>query len=523
MEATDVRDAPVDRVPDAAVAGPQAPWAAPVAATVALASSLVGLTTRPIWTDEAISIAATHQLGPTLRGTGGTMGAYYVLLDGWTAVWGTSAAAIRTPSALLAAAVVLVAGPTIRRSQPRLTALVALGLLAVLPGLARAGQEARSYALAMVLAAAAWGVASRLVTAPADGRTEQNRRAVALAALCTLGVLAHGMFALQVLALAASVAVLPDRRRLLPLVAPAVALSAGTAGGLMAVGAGGVADWIEPLRLDQLAEIGSVLLSPVRAGAVLLALIAVVGGLTVATGHTGPAETSAARWHRLLPLWWGAAPAVALVALSVVRPYFVGRYLLPSLPGLAMLIAAGAVALARAAATRGGDDAARRRITAVAAVALAAVLGAALVTGRAALDDVDVEPWPAVAAAVADRAVEGDAIVFTASSGAIAFSTRTPFDVAWAGLDDPAAGPRPVDDVEPLGDVARLYEERDAAEAERRLADSDRIWVVHKTRRDSGDEPYHEVLARPGIAGRFEVVDQWGFDGPIWVVLLART
>lgn len=58
-----------------------------------------------------------------------------------------------------------------------------------------------------------------------------------------------------------------------------------------------------------------------------------------------------------LPLVWVMVPTVTLIALSVVQPLFIPRYLFEILPGVAVLVGA---TVSRLASARGRDRSGRR-------------------------------------------------------------------------------------------------------------------------------------------------------------------
>ena len=72
---------------------------------LALVSCSWRITRLPLWIDEAFSVGATNQLVSTIRNTGGTMALYYVLLNEWTAVTGSSVLALRALSVVRPAAI----------------------------------------------------------------------------------------------------------------------------------------------------------------------------------------------------------------------------------------------------------------------------------------------------------------------------------------------------------------------------------------------------------------------------------
>ena len=319
-------------------------WTLPaLSGLVAFALALAQIDRRPLWLDESFTLGATNQLVPTIRATGGTMASYYALVTGWTSVAGDAPVALRLPSAVIMALAVALSVRWVRRilRGPAL-ALAALAL-ATSPALTRYAVEARSYALVTLVTVVAWMVVSRAVAEGEAGREDRARPWwLALALLTVLGETAHGLFVLQLAAMAASVAVLPRRRaHARGLVPSGVALMAMVVL-LGAMGAADVTSWIPPPSLAQADEVVHTMLAPGWAALALVVLVA------AGTRHLVRWRTPdpVLRWLRLVPVVWGLVPPVLLVVLSAVRPYLIGRYVIASAPALAILAAVGAASLA---------------------------------------------------------------------------------------------------------------------------------------------------------------------------------
>lgn len=161
-------DAPAPAGPAVAESSPavgpaREPWLRRAGSTAALIAGpfvvtltvmLSGIGERQLWRDEdATWWAASLPLGD-LRKLVETVDVvllpYYVLMHGWMALFGDSAAAMRVPSALfmaVAAALITLIG---RRLFDAPTGLVAGLLLPAVPVISRYGQEARPYAMAML-------------------------------------------------------------------------------------------------------------------------------------------------------------------------------------------------------------------------------------------------------------------------------------------------------------------------------------------------------------------------------------
>ncbi|MFC9324736.1 glycosyltransferase family 39 protein [Kitasatospora sp. NPDC057015] len=120
------------------------------------------LTTPELWRDEVSTwTASTRGLGALLRmleNVDASNGVYYVLMHGWTTVFGDSPVALRLPSVLAMAGAAAFSSLTAQRMFDSRVAGLAAGLLfAVVPSISRYAQEARSYALVTcAVAAATW-------------------------------------------------------------------------------------------------------------------------------------------------------------------------------------------------------------------------------------------------------------------------------------------------------------------------------------------------------------------------------
>ena len=161
-------------------------WLPP--ALLTLAVTLTGLGSAQLWRDElATWSAATRSPGDLARLAGtidAATGPYYLLMHGWTAVFGDSTIALRAPAVLamtVAAGLLAVLGA---RLVDRRTGLFAGLLFAVLPGTSRYGQEARPYALATMLA-----VLATLLLVTALRRPSWARWAGYAAAVAALGLI----------------------------------------------------------------------------------------------------------------------------------------------------------------------------------------------------------------------------------------------------------------------------------------------------------------------------------------------
>jgi mannosyltransferase len=484
-------------------------WALIAALVVFLAMSASRLRTRSLWVDEAITLGAVGDLGRTLRETGGTMGLYYVVVAPVAALthdrgW------LRLPSLIAVAAAVWVTWEVGRRLGGRRVAGLAAGFVALSWFAIRFGTEARGYGLALLLSSLSWlglvgavGARSDLAgpSARADASSEaadgarQERQWWALFAVASvLAPLAHGVSALQLVVQGASLLLLPDRVHWLRRFAPVAAAVGAVMVVLFGLGAGEVADWVPPLNNGHLQNIVRALLGSDGVPQLLVATV-VVAGVVVALVAAVRAH-GRDRWRAAVPVLWALGLPVLLILLSLVRPYGVYRYVLTSLPGIALLVATAI------------DRLPRRWMVAVAAVVVALALWS---ERGAAISSTD-EPWSRLADDMAARMEPGDALVTTTAA-------RPAFDVAWA------EDPRPTDPV-PLhpggriGEVRRFYDEGGHPSPRDALLDggADRVWYVDRghTRRDEVDA----LLTDPEVLERYRVVDRRTFGASLYLVEL---
>ncbi|MEU9705626.1 glycosyltransferase family 39 protein [Streptomyces sp. NPDC047981] len=171
-------------------------WLWPTLVSLVLSLYAIG---RPVlWQDELntwdMVTRSTAQLFDTVQRVDAVLGGYYLLLHGWTAVFGDSATALRLPSALAMAGTAGCTALIGRRLFGARAGLAAGLLFALAPVVTRYAHEARPYAL-VVLAV----TASTLLLLRALDRPESRWRWAAYG-LCVAAVGLLHMVALTVLA-----------------------------------------------------------------------------------------------------------------------------------------------------------------------------------------------------------------------------------------------------------------------------------------------------------------------------------
>ncbi len=347
----------------------------PLAALVLLATVLrfATLGEQSFWYDEAFT--PVHVLHPsltaTLRAVGHTENTpplWYVLIWGWSRMLGTGEVALRSLSALAGVLTVPLAWGIGRELAGRRAAIAMAALVAVNPLLVWYSQEARAYALYVLLAALAILCFLRVLADPAP------RRLAVFAAAAAAALLTHYFAVFLLLPMCAWLLVLGWRRRAGD--TPPATAGAGTpAGGAPASGF--------------LAAVGAVAL----VGLALIPLIHAQGGHgTQWIEHWALASRLEAIPQYYLTSYYGAALghgielAVALPILAGVL-YGLWRVLEPREERAALtmlLLSACGVLIPIALVAFGADYLAPRNLVAatIPVTALIALIAVAARTGR---------------------------------------------------------------------------------------------------------------------------------------------
>lgn len=400
-----------------------------------------------MWRDESVTYQVAHRTSGQLLGLLGQVdavhGLYYLLTHGVFAVWDGGLWALRLPSvAATALAAAGVAALAHRLGAGERAALLAGAAYAVAPPVQMYAQEGRSYAL--VAAAVIW--ATYLLV-----RERWAAYAVVLALGCwlhefaVLVLLAHGFVAWRSRGWRWSVAAVGA------VLAPLVLLSAGQAQQQLGwLGRPKWTDW---------------------------AAYAVIAGAALLLARGIP-DRDRALVRLALPLT--LAPPGVLLAVSLVHPLYVDRYVLYSLAGLALLAGARLAAGGRAA-----------WVVAVALLVPLGIWAGWLRTPESRKDDV-----LAVAAAVRAEARPGDAVLFMPARRRewLLSSPRV-----YGGLRDVALAESPA------GSDTLWGAELPAAELRARLLAAPRVLAVL----DPADEPVdpypREAVKRQALVTDFEL------------------
>jgi len=312
----------------------------------AAALRLSHLGTKSLWLDEGATVALArmnwqHFAWVWWHGEANLQTIYFLLMRAWVH-GGLSEAWLRLPSALFGIASVPLLYMLGRRLLPDGAALAAAALLTFSPTHVYYSHEARSYTLTIFLVL----LSSYFFIRAA----EEGRRAdwVLWVAISIVAFYSHYFAALVLVAQAASL--------LFGKTSPAV-WSRTLLGGLVILAAAlpGVTyvlrashenlyfAWMPaatPKEIWRLAKFFGG--SGVK---IFVALILWVAGL-VAIARSRRAEAEEFR-HGMLIVLWALLPAVVTALVSVIHPIFLPRYVIFSLPAMALLAAAGSTALRR--------------------------------------------------------------------------------------------------------------------------------------------------------------------------------
>lgn len=422
------------------------------------------------WGDEAASVMSAERSLPSLFRVLGNIdavhGGYYLFLHGWIEIFGASELATRLPSALAigfaTAGTVLLARMLVNTR----VAVIAGVVFAVLPRVTYMGAEARSTALATMLAVWTFVLLVHIVRARAGAPLLRLAFWAAYALMVTLSAYMFLYTALLIPAHALTVALLSRRRR-----GALLAWAAAAAAGLLL--ASPVFYWGvgEREQISFLARRPTVSVldaavhqwfgTPALAG-IAWALIAIGAVATFVPRFR--ARGRAPRAELLVVLAWAIVPsAVLLIGTQLITPMYSLRYLSICTPAAALAVAVGIAAL-------------RPRWTQVVAVLLVGALATpGYLAQRTDFAKDGGSDWRQVSDILRTEARPGDAVVFDESTK----PSQRPrlamhlYPAGFVGLDDVTLN-RSYQDVDWLWDTTIPL-----AEATSRLAGTDRVWVLH--------------------------------------------
>jgi mannosyltransferase len=380
-----------------------APWSVFIIAWTEVALSIVlgsiALGRQSFAYDESVTAAISRgglrSIYETSRVAEPNMAGYFALMHFWRAIFGDSEIAFRSVSVLaIALTVVFVVGIG-RRLFDDLTALVAGAVFAIAPFAVTMAQFARSYGLVVLLVTIATYLFVRAI------ESSRHWLWAAYAVTASLSMYMHFFAGLVVVAQVLSLIVLGGRapwRRMSQamlligvLILPQVWVTVASRGG---------AQWdvlassppITPrVIVDTVTSLGGG--QPLS----LVLGILVIAGLVVACATWRRKGRSIESWRVSLVAFWLVAPFLIALAFSVsVKPFFLDRYFIISLPAVALISASAMTRL--------------RRSWAVAlAMSLVALLAAAQLRQHYTATGVS---WRENAAFVTSHSKPGDSVAF---------------------------------------------------------------------------------------------------------------
>jgi mannosyltransferase len=316
---------------------------------------------KSYWLDEAVSLQIAHlpsaAFGQVIRSAEANMALYYGLLRLWVRL-GDNEAQVRLLSCLIGVLTIPVLYAIGARLFDRRTGLLAAALLTVDTSHMWASQEARSYALVVLLTTASWWLLLRAVDR--RGATGAVWAWSCYVITAALAVYAH--FYAGLVLVAQGIAVLTvwmprqraDERDMssTPRLSPRVLLACALALcalllplALFMARPHHNIDWIAGGQRGVYATLHTVLEPAIHPtsdfGLAEVIGLAIAGPATLAVAwrrHTIIAD----RWRWTLLLFWLCVPLVLAIVISlIVRPIVDRRYLIVLLPPLILLAAAG--------------------------------------------------------------------------------------------------------------------------------------------------------------------------------------
>lgn len=322
--------------------GPGATALALMAATLAIALLTIGFDS--FWFDESVTLRVsrfgTRQFIETITTREPFWALYYLFMRGWVML-GDSAIFLRLPSALAASAAVGLTYLVGRQLIGPRAALI--GGLVLVPHafLLQYAQEARGYAFAIALVVAATWAFLRASERPTWSRW------LAYALLATLAVYAHFFAAFVLLAHAVAIALhdgnwVRENRRFL--IAAALYVAAATLPlAIWLAAAEQTRNFVRAITPERLisafAWFGG---ANVMIDGVTHYVLATVAALAVGAGVVllvRSASPGPHRWRPLFLVGWLLLPLVLSVVISLtIKPVYVYRYLIVSLPAFALTV-----------------------------------------------------------------------------------------------------------------------------------------------------------------------------------------
>jgi hypothetical protein len=381
-----------------------------------------------MWSDETASVSISvqhgHALWSAVASDGGSMSGYYLLLHVlFLAGMGQSPVPVRLVSVIAFIATVPFLYGLVRRCFGAPAAVVATAIVITNRMVIEKAQEARGYALGLLLVvAAAW------LLSVAVGRLSAAR-VVPWAVVSVLACYSLLLSPLFAVAQFVSLGTMRRRRGFVraALIAAVLAVVLLVPLALMALHRGTAQiDWIAPLSTGSVKGFLYGLVVPWYPTWLrwLMLVVIVVGAAQASVEAKRNKAGSPERWQRVLWLAWAALPLAGVLAISSSVSLLQSDYLIASVPAFAVLATLGIKTVADWAVSgaRGvveklrSDNGAPRARARVAAPVLVAVVAALVVVNPLVRSwgryGAVIENGPGTTRLIVSRARPGDAIIF---------------------------------------------------------------------------------------------------------------
>jgi mannosyltransferase len=486
-------------------------------ALIALGLCVYDISARSLWLDESATVAIVSQhggaFGAALAHDGGNMLGYYALLHVLIGLFGTGAFVLRLPSAVAAAATAGLVGVLAVRLFDRRVALAAGLLAAVSLSLVYWGQDARGYAPMVALIAGSFVAFVSLLRADAGWRAWLAYFALTTAAVYS-GLEAVLVVPAQLLALLW----FRGRARAVVSAVAAAALCCVPLAVLAGARGSGQLFWVPKpsLRIANqvLQALTSSALQPsfytsTTTALLVLTTLLLGAGLARVAWLLRSGRASSAASPALVLSWLLVPLAAALLESTVGQSVFQARYLLVSLPAVALLL---------------GWTIAARPVPGLVAVGLLAALLTLRALQLAPAYAVSPENWRAATSYVMTSARPGDCVAFYPRDN------RMPFEYY---LRDRARAPRPVLPTLAWGRMRPYVEDYTSltgAQVARLPLSCRRVWLVSSHEGRVGGPPvsegnyvrYLDLVAGLNAGYAHARNASFGYHGAVGVTLFDR-
>jgi len=474
---------------------------------VTAAAMLPGIGSKSLWRDEGFTVSTVLRSWSSLFDltvhdeANGALHAF--LLRAWS-IFGTSEGVLRTLSALAALAAIPVLAMLGTKVANRRVGIVAAVLLACHGSTFAYGQQVRAYAFTLLFAALA------TLALAIDVRKPSNLAlagwVLALLALTYSNLAAATLIVSQVAALFALPPERREWRRRLIGAGVALVLTLPLAALVMTHNEGGLYE----MNIGTLWDVAMVMTG--RSGVVGIIGVTVLVALGArATLHVSRGGSWLARWVHVMTILWVVGPFVLAAGVSLVDPVLSGRYMMLTVPGLALYGALGLVDLW--SSFRQSDTAGR-----VWQGVLTGIVGLAAITGVVVwLQGHEVENWRGAAEYVFADAKDGDQVLFANDSVRLFFEYYRK-----EGAANPPTVPAPAYPPQPWGGYQtgdHKYVSFSDEQLQQAATTADRLWIVVGREHVNTD---HVDDALKLLDPTFRLVEQRRFNGQVDVLLYER-